>query len=107
MQKANGKRIAGYGASAKSTVMLNACKLDASHIDFICDATPFKQWKKSPGTGIPIVDEGALLREMPDYAIMHCWNYRSECTAKNQLYLDKGGKFVIPIPEVEVVSGKT
>lgn len=98
-----GKRFCGYGASAKSTVMLNACHLNSSHVSFICDGTSFKQWKKSPGTGIPIVDEGALLREMPDYAIMHCWNFANEVLKKNKLYREKGGKFVIPIPELTVV----
>jgi novobiocin biosynthesis protein NovU/D-mycarose 3-C-methyltransferase len=102
-ERSKGKRICGYGASAKSTVMLNACHLDSSHVSFICDGTSYKQWKKSPGTGIPIVDEGALLRELPDYAIIFAWNFHREIVENNKLYLEKGGHFVVPIPEITVI----
>lgn len=96
------KSIVGYGASAKSTVWMNACGFRRKHIKFICDNTPQKQWKCSPGTDIPIVDEGALLRELPDYAVLFAWNYADEIIAKNQAYRDKGGKFVVPLPELRV-----
>ena len=101
--RAQGKRIAGFGASAKSTVWINACGFNRKDIAFICDNTPQKQYKFSPGTDIPIVDEGALLRELPDYMVMWCWNFASEVLEKQKLYREKGGKFIIPIPEVEIV----
>lgn len=95
--------ICGFGASAKSTVWINACGFTRKDIRFVCDSTPGKQWKYIPGTDIPVVDEGALLREVPDYAILFAWNYKDEVLKKNSLWRSKGGKFVIPIPELTVV----
>lgn len=101
--RAEGKRVVGFGASAKSTVFVNACKFTRKHLDFITDTTAGKQWRLSPGTDIPIVDEGAILRELPDYAVCFAWNFRDYVLANNQLARSKGVKFVFPIPELEVV----
>lgn len=92
-----------YGASAKCTVLLNACGFTRKDIAFVADTTKLKWYKNVPGTDIPVVDDGALLREMPDFALMTCWNFRKEVLQKNKLYTDKGGKFIVPIPEVEIV----
>ncbi len=94
---AEGKTVCGFGASAKSTVWVNACGFNRKQIRFITDTTPWKQWTLSPGSDIPIVDEGALTRELPDYAILFAWNYAKEIIANNQAYLDSGGQFIIPI----------
>jgi novobiocin biosynthesis protein NovU/D-mycarose 3-C-methyltransferase len=99
-----GKRVAGFGASAKSTVWINACGFTRRELAFVCDSTKQKWGCTSPGTDIPIVDEGALLREQPDYAIMFCWNFASEVIERNQLYLSKGGKFIVPVPSIKVIS---
>ena len=95
-----GKRIACYGASAKSTVLLNACGFTRKEIDFICDNTPQKLYRLSPGTGIPITDEGALLRELPELTLLTAWNFEAEIVKKNALYIQKGGAFIVPMPEV-------
>ncbi len=100
---AQGKRVAGLGASAKSTVWINACGFTRKDIAFIADNTPQKQWTTSPGTDIPITDEGAILRELPDYVVMWAWNYRSEILEKFSLARSKGVKFIIPVPKVEIV----
>ncbi len=100
---AEGKRVAGLGASAKSTVWINACGFTRKDIAFIADNTPQKQYTYSPGTEIPIVDEGAILRELPDYVVMWAWNYRSEIMDKFSLARSKGVKFIIPVPQVEIV----
>lgn len=97
------KRIAGLGASAKSTVWINACNFTRKEIDFIADNTPQKQLTFSPGTDIPIVDEGAILRELPDYIVMFCWNYQVEVLEKFALARSKGVKFIVPVPEIKVV----
>lgn len=98
-----GFKICGMGASAKSTVWMNACQFTRKQIRFITDNTVWKQWRTSPGTDIPIVDEGALLREQPDYAILFAWNYAEEIISKNEAYLRGGGKFIIPIPHIRIV----
>jgi methylation protein EvaC len=101
--RTNGKTVVGYGASAKSTVWINACKFTRKHISFITDTTAEKLYRFIPGSDIPIVDEGALTRELPDYAICFCWNYLSEVLEKEKLYLAKGGKFIVPHPEIKVI----
>ena len=98
-----GKTVVGFGASAKSTVWVNACGLNRDHIQFICDNTPQKQYKFSPGSEIPIIDEGALMRELPDYAVCWAWNFMPEILKRQKPYLNHGGKFIVPVPEIRVV----
>ncbi len=98
-----GKTVCGYGASAKSTVWCNACKFTKKDIAFITDTTVAKQYCVSPGTDIPVTDPGALLREMPDYAIMFSWNFGTEILEKEKLYREKGGRFIIPVPQIKIV----
>jgi novobiocin biosynthesis protein NovU/D-mycarose 3-C-methyltransferase len=98
-----GKTVCGYGASAKSTVWLNACGFTKKDITFITDTTIAKQYCLSPGTDIPVTDPGALLRELPDYCILFAWNFATECLAKEALYRSKGGKFIIPVPTLRIV----
>lgn len=94
------KRVVGFGASAKSTVWINKLNLTRDDIEFIVDATPQKQGKLSPGSDIPIVDPGALLREQPDYAICFASNYRDEILATNKGFT---GKFIFPGLKPEIV----
>lgn len=98
-----GKSVCGFGASAKSTVIIQACGFIKEHISFICDSTPNKQGKLSPANDIPIVSEDWLLKEQPDYAVIFCWNFRDEVIKKNQEYLNQGGHFIIPIPTLEII----
>lgn len=99
-----GKSVAGLCASAKSTVWINACGFTRKEIRFLADSTPQKQCTLSPGTDIPIVDEGALLREAPDYTVMFGWNYREELLSRNDAYRAAGGKFIVPVPHVEIIA---
>lgn len=101
--RSQGKRVAGLGASAKSTVWINACGFRRQDVAFIADNTPQKQWTMTPGGDIPIVDEGALLRELPDYVLCFAWNFREEILDKNSSVRRHGVKFVFPIPSLEVV----
>jgi hypothetical protein len=98
-----GKSVAGLCASAKSTVWITACGFTRKEIRFLADSTPQKQYTLSPGTDIPIVDEGALLRESPDYTVMFGWNYREELLRRNDTYRAAGGKFIVPVPDVEII----
>lgn len=100
---AQGKRVAGLGASAKSTVWVNACGFSRKQIQFIADNTPQKQLCFSPGTDIPIMDEGAILRELPDYVILWAWNYKDEILEKFKRARELGVKFIIPVPTIQVV----
>ncbi len=98
-----GKKVVGYGASAKSTVWVNTCQFSKRHLAFICDSTKLKWNTTSPGSDIPIVDEGAMLKEQPDYAVMFGWNYEKEILLKNASWRFRGGQFIVPIPEVRIV----
>ena len=99
----SGKTVCGYGASAKSTVWVNACGFTKKDIAFITDTTKAKWNTVSPGTDIPITDPGALLRELPDYCIIFAWNFAAEILTKETLYKSKGGKFIVPIPHIKIL----
>lgn len=99
-----GKTFAGYGASAKSSVWINAVGWTAKQIGFIVDSTPQKQGRISPGSNIPILPESELLKRMPDFCIIFSWNFADEIIFKNQDYIKSGGKFIIPIPHLKVWS---
>lgn len=98
-----GKTVCGFGASAKSTVAINAAHLCHHTIDFITDTTPQKQGRLSPGSMIPIVPQERLLETMPNYAVCFAWNYREEILRRNEEYRKRGGKFIFFVPKLEVV----
>jgi novobiocin biosynthesis protein NovU/D-mycarose 3-C-methyltransferase len=101
--KREGKRIAGYGAPAKATILLNYCGIGRDILDYASDTTPLKQGKLIPGVGVPIVSPQFARTKPPDYYLLLAWNFREEILAKEQEFLDKGGRFVVPFPNPEVV----
>jgi hypothetical protein len=101
--RTNGYTVAALGASAKSTVWINACGFTEQEIKFIADCTPEKQGCFSPGTNIPVFDEDAVLRELPDYLVCFAWNYRPEILDKFTAAREKGVKFIFPVPKLEIV----
>jgi hypothetical protein len=101
--RTNGKRIVGYGASAKSTVWVNACQFTRKELDYITDNTNEKLYRLSPGTDIPIVHESTLSVDQPDYAVCFAWNFFEEIKAKEKLFAKGGGKWIIPHPDIKVV----
>jgi novobiocin biosynthesis protein NovU/D-mycarose 3-C-methyltransferase len=101
--KAEGKRIIGYGASAKGNTLLNTCGLTSRELDYIIDNTPFKQNKIAPGSGIPVRPPDSLLKDQPDYALLLAWNFAKEIVGRETEYQKRGGKFIVPIPEPKIV----
>jgi SAM-dependent methyltransferase len=100
--KEEGKRLAAYGAAAKGTMLLNYCGVGPDMIDFVADANPHKQGHLMPGVHIPIVAPQMLLEAMPDYVLLLVWNLADEIMREQKDYLQRGGKFVIPVPEVRI-----
>jgi len=100
--KGDGKRVAGYGATSKSTTVLNYCRITKELIPYICDTTPIKQGKVSPGMHIPIKPYEAFTADYPDYAVLFAWNHKNEILAKEQLYAAQGGRWVVFVPKVAV-----
>ena len=102
--KNDGKRIAGYGAPAKATILLNYCNIGRDILDYARDTTPLKQGKSIPGVGIPIVSPEFAQKDPPDYYLLLAWNFKEEIFAKEKEFLNTGGKFVVPFPTPKIVS---
>ena len=100
--KSQGKRIAGYGATSKSTTVLNYCGIGPALIDYVADTTPIKQGKFTPGMRIPIREPEALRAARPDYVLILPWNLREEIAAQCAYIREWGGRFVVPVPELEI-----
>jgi SAM-dependent methyltransferase len=101
--KAEGKRIAAYGASAKGSILLNYFGIGPELVDFVVDRAAAKQGRYVPGARIPIRPVEALVEEMPDLALLLVWNIADEILAQQARYREQGGKFIIPLPEVRIV----
>ena len=101
--KHQGKSVAGYGASAKGSTLLNFMGIGAETLEFVADRSPHKQGRLTPGTGLPIVATDQILARCPDYVLLLTWNFAEEILEQQAEYRRRGGKFIIPIPEVRVV----
>jgi SAM-dependent methyltransferase len=101
--KAEGKRIAAYGAAAKGSTLINYAGIGTDLIEFVVDRNTHKQGLYMPGKHIPIRAPEKLLEEMPDYVLLFTWNFKDEILEQQSEYRRRGGKFIIPIPFPTVV----
>jgi hypothetical protein len=101
--KAAGNRIVGYGASARGNTLLNYCSIGPELLDYIVDRNPLKQGLYSPGMHIPVVGADKLIGDHPDYILLLAWNFADEIIRQQETFRNRGGTFVVPIPEVRVV----
>lgn len=92
--KKEGKKIVGYGATSKSTTILNYCNIGPDLIDFISDTTPIKQNKYTPGMHIPVKPYEDFLKYSPEIAVLFAWNHRKEIENKEKKFIENGGKFI-------------
>lgn len=102
--RADGKTVVGYGAAAKGNTLLNFCGIDAGQLDYVVDVSPHKQGKFLPGSRIPIVAPDRLRDTRPDYVLILPWNLKQEITSAHDYIGDWGGRFVVAIPELTVLS---
>ena len=101
--KADGKTIVGYGAPAKGNTLLNYAGVRTDFVDYTVDLNPVKQGLYLPGTGIPICHPDKIMSTRPDYVLILPWNLRDEIVKQMAAIGDWGGKFLVLIPEVEVL----
>lgn len=102
--RSQSKTIAAYGAAAKGSTLLNFVGIGPDLIDFVVDRNPHKQGLLMPGVHIPIMPVEALLQEQPDYVLLLAWNFKDEIMQQQFEYADRGGKFIVPLPRLELVS---
>ena len=100
----DGKKIVGYGAPAKSTTILNYCGLGANVIDKIYDNSSTKINKYTPGESlINIKNSEYFKNETSEYCILFAWNHKDEIINKEKQFSKNGGKWIIPVSEIEII----
>jgi len=97
-----GKTVAAYGAAAKGNTLLNYCGIRTDFVEFAVDRSPHKQGKYLPGTRIPVLDPRAIEERRPDYILILPWNLKNEIMKQTEFVREWGGKFIVPIPEVQI-----
>ncbi len=100
--KRRGARVAGYGAAAKATTLLNYSGVRTDLLPYVADKSPHKQGNYIPGVRIPIAEPDRIRADRPDYVVVFPWNVEAEIRAELADVRDWGGRFVLAIPELRV-----
>ncbi|WP_200917658.1 class I SAM-dependent methyltransferase [Methylobacterium sp. Leaf89] len=100
---ADGKKVLGYGASTKGNVTLQFCGVTTNEISAIAEVNTEKFGAETPGTRIPIISETEARAMEPDYFLVLPWHFKESILQREQEYIAKGGKFIFPFPEIEIV----
>lgn len=99
----DGKKVFGYGASTKGNVLLQFCGFTTKQIPYIAEVNEQKFGCFTPGTNIPIISEKEAIAMKPDYYLVLPWHFKNSILEREQLFLENGGKFIFPLPEIEIV----
>jgi hypothetical protein len=98
-----GKRLAAYGAAAKGSTLLNCFGIGRDLLEYVVDRSPHKQGRYMPGVHLPIDGPARLLRDRPDFVLLLTWNFADEILEQQAEFRQAGGRFIIPVPQVEIV----
>lgn len=102
--KSEGKKIVGYGASGRSTVIMNFCGINNNHIECVVDDAIEKQGYLTPGNHLDILTWDKMMdRGKPDFIILFAWSFIDEVLIKRNDFRLAGGKFILPLPEVHIL----
>ena len=101
--KSEGKKIAAFGAPAKATTLMYQFGLNKDVIDYIIDDSPLKQGLYSPGLHIPVLSSEHLKNQNPDYLLLLAWNFADSIVEKNKEFLESGGHFIVPLPQIQII----
>ena len=104
--QAAGRRVCGYGASTKGNVLLQFCGFTPADIALVAEVNEDKFGCVTPHTRIPIASEADVRRTAPDYLLVLPWHFRDNIVERERAWLEAGGQFVFPLPQLEVVGGK-
>ncbi len=96
--KRKGKRLIGYGASARSSTMLNYCSIDRHYLDVLADRSPLKHDRYTPGTDILITDPKAAFAIHPDMVLLLAWNFQNEILGQIRTEQGWSGEVIVPLP---------
>jgi methylation protein EvaC len=97
-----GRSVVGYGATAKSATVTNFCGIGPDLVSYVCDTTPAKQGRLTPGARIPVRSHDVFSASYPDYALLFAWNHATEIMAKEQEFHQSGGRWITYTPSVTV-----
>ncbi len=100
---ADGKKVFGYGASTKGNVLLQFCNFTTKQIPFIAEVNEEKFGSFTPGSHIPIISEKEAKEMKPDYFLVLPWHFKHSILERERAYMEQGGKFIFPLPEIEIV----
>jgi methylation protein EvaC len=101
--KNKGKKIYGYGASGRGTIIMNYCKIDSNFLDYVVDDAPEKNGMYTPGSHVKIISWDDLERVgYPDYFVLFAWPFYNEIIIKRRKFIDNKGKFIVPLPKVTI-----
>ncbi len=98
-----GGLLAGYGAAAKGTTMINYVGIGPEDLTYIVDRNVHTQGRDMPGRHIPITAPARLLEDQPDYVLLLPWNFSEEILAQQACYRERGGRFIVPVPSPRIV----
>jgi methylation protein EvaC len=101
--KGSGRRIAGYGASGRANTIIQYCGLNHEHLDYMIDDAPAKKGYYTPGSHFLIRPSDVLATSAaPDYVLLFAWSFLDEVCRRNTSYLGRGGRMILPLPEVSI-----